>query len=51
MVGSGSGTADGVAVSGMCAKVGNSVDVAGTQAVKKTNRLQGRKKRRNISKL
>jgi len=38
----------GMNVSGICAKVGNCVDVAGTQAVKINNRLRDRNKRRNI---
>jgi hypothetical protein len=51
VVGVGVGGAVGMSVSGICAKVGNCVDVAGTQAVKINNRPSVRKKHLNIIKL
>ena len=51
VVGVGVGGAVGMGVSGIRAKVGNCVDVAGTQAVKINNKLKVRKKRGNIIRL
>jgi hypothetical protein len=51
VLGPGSSSTVGMAVSGMRTRVGNSVDAAGTQAVKKKNRHGTRKKRRNIIRL
>jgi len=45
------GGAVGMSVSGIFAKVGNCGDVAGTQPIKKNNRLKVRKKRGNIIRL
>jgi len=51
VVGVGVGDAIGMGVSVIRAKVGNCVDVAGTQAVKINNKLKVRKKRGNIIRL
>ena len=47
----GSGSAVGLGLTGKCARVGKSVAVAGTQAVKKTDRQRIRMKRCNIIRL
>ena len=48
-VSSGNADTDGVGVSGTLVRVGADVTVAGTQAVRRTNAPQSRRKRRNMS--
>ncbi len=49
MEASGSGSAGGMAVSDKCTVVGNTIEVAGAQAVKKTTKLKIRKDRQNMA--